>query len=105
MTLFQCLSVGVEVSAMAPFKTRSTQNGLLACLPEHLRAKFLSIFDRQSASVSSQIQTFWMTTDDIPMHQDKKDRVHTFILGKPKMIVKKKLYSQDSEVIILHLLK
>ncbi len=88
------LSMGVEVSAMAPFAIRDAEEGLYKRMPKKLRKKFIELKNK-IPETTNKVNRFWIQAGDITYFSNESKDEITYFLGECKMEVKKHLMVRD----------
>lgn len=92
------ISMGVEVSARAPFAMRDAKNSLYKRLPKDLRKKFKELSSRdQLPSTPGKVHRFWIEAQEITYYTDIDGGKITYFLSDCEMQVKKQLMRRDKD--------
>lgn len=87
--LLKMFTTDVEVSALPPFPIRALSDGLLRRLPNQVRRKLTEMHCEEHSSAEGEAHRFWIEVGDLE-HTVKQnaDGSMTYILGRPKMVIK-----------------
>ncbi|XWV25621.1 hypothetical protein QJ856_gp0132 [Tupanvirus deep ocean] len=93
--LLKMLSMGIDVSTMAPFEFRDINEGFINKLPEHLREVIKPIHQRDNCISHGTAHRFWIEAGELVYDANENDTIITWKFADIKMKVKKHLLKYD----------
>lgn len=88
------LSMGTEVSGMAPFALRDADEGLYLRLPEKLRKKFIDL-KNNIPETAGRVHRFWIEAGDMIYYERNEEGEITIFVDDIKMRVNQRLMVRD----------